>query len=391
MREAKSRIRRITGSQCLKTRELWESVFSEDSAEFTEYYYRHKMVENIGYVWGEAPYEAMLFLTPYSVMIGESRELLSYIVGVATRPEYRHRGRMRSLLLNALREERDGGKPFVFLMPADPAIYTPFGFRYIYDRPEWEAAHPGWEEKVLRPLCGTGEKIPVPVGEDFLELQSLSGMPERERERLCSRVAEFANEELFRTKQIYVSRDTAYYLRQIKESRAQRGDVFVWLKGEEPEGFFLYAAEEEEAYFQDIILSKELWEKGAFFRVKGQKPIIMGRILDPGAMLARIKGRESWQLRLHLEDDFLTENSGDYLWESSPEGGRLLKASSGKGLLQAAEQRNELALSTEELTELVFGRARPAQWLREGRISEETAEKLEMLSPLREISLNEIV
>ena len=50
----------------------------------------------------------------------------NYIVAVATKKEYRHRGYMRILLKKALRDMADMGMPFVFLMPASESIYAPF-------------------------------------------------------------------------------------------------------------------------------------------------------------------------------------------------------------------------------------------------------------------------
>ena len=78
-------ITKLTGAECKSTRELWESVFQEDSRKFVDYYYEKKAADNIAYVTGETPYEAMLFRTPYPVQIQDKIKELSYLVGVATR------------------------------------------------------------------------------------------------------------------------------------------------------------------------------------------------------------------------------------------------------------------------------------------------------------------
>lgn len=49
----------------------------------------------------------------------------------------RHRGYMRSLLLQMMEDMRKRQLPFCFLMPAAEAIYTPFQFAFIYDQPVW--------------------------------------------------------------------------------------------------------------------------------------------------------------------------------------------------------------------------------------------------------------
>ena len=69
-------IKEITGKQCKTARSLWEEVFYEDSKQFTDYYFEHKAEKNIGYVIGEAPYEAMMFRTPYQLQVEkEQREI----------------------------------------------------------------------------------------------------------------------------------------------------------------------------------------------------------------------------------------------------------------------------------------------------------------------------
>ena len=97
-------IHKMTGEECKKLRPLWEEVFYEDSVQFTDYYFEHKAEKNKGYVIGNTSYDAMMFRTPYNMQIGEELRSLSYIVGVATRKECRHRGYMRALLTHAMEE-----------------------------------------------------------------------------------------------------------------------------------------------------------------------------------------------------------------------------------------------------------------------------------------------
>ena len=127
------KIEKIIGENCNATRPLWEEVFYEDSAQFTDYYFAYKAEKNIGYVIGKNPYDAMMFRTPYRMQIGEVQRDISYIVGVATRKECRHRGYMRQLLMHSFGEMYEEKEPFAFLMPANPAIYEPFDFQYIYE------------------------------------------------------------------------------------------------------------------------------------------------------------------------------------------------------------------------------------------------------------------
>ena len=129
----------LRGKEVLQTRTLWEEVFAEDSENFTDYYFSHKAEKNITFV---CTYEnvivSMIHMTPYHMNVKGTIISTFYIVGVATKPEHRHRGLMATLLQEVFTYAKEVNSPFVFLMPADPAIYTPFGFSYIYLRPEYE-------------------------------------------------------------------------------------------------------------------------------------------------------------------------------------------------------------------------------------------------------------
>lgn len=77
------------------------------------------------------PYE------PYRINVGKKMWKLDYIVGVATAADSRHRGHMRDVLMKMLGDMHQDRKPFCYLMPASPDIYRPFGFRYIFDQPQY--------------------------------------------------------------------------------------------------------------------------------------------------------------------------------------------------------------------------------------------------------------
>ncbi|MFR1372798.1 MAG: GNAT family N-acetyltransferase [Eisenbergiella massiliensis] len=84
---------------------------------------------------------SMVSMTPYQVCVktdGIFRKVEStYLVGVATRQEWRRHGFMGRLLKEACGELNAAGQPFAFLQPAAPEIYEPFQFAYIYDKPQW--------------------------------------------------------------------------------------------------------------------------------------------------------------------------------------------------------------------------------------------------------------
>ena len=148
----------LTGDEKQSCRKLWEEAFPEDSREFGDYYFREKLKDNrilalveeaeeeqlgiqeikarrTGETKLSGNVQAMLHRNPYRLMVCGQQWQVDYLVGVATRKERRHRGYMRQLLLRMMDDMRREGMPFCFLMPADEAIYRPFGFTFIFRQP----------------------------------------------------------------------------------------------------------------------------------------------------------------------------------------------------------------------------------------------------------------
>lgn len=71
---------------------------------------------------------AVMLSTPYRMEFHGREVDCNYISYVATRPEFRGRGMMRSLMRQTLLDAHDAGVPFVSLIPATRPLY------FIYDR-----------------------------------------------------------------------------------------------------------------------------------------------------------------------------------------------------------------------------------------------------------------
>lgn len=329
----------ISGMACLKTREIWEEVFYEDSKKFTDYYFREKVCENKGYIVDE-DIKSMMFRTPYEAVVYGKHRQLSYIVGVATREQYRHKGMMTALLRKAFRDMYKEREPFTFLMPANPAIYEPFDFVYVYSRDIWSLREGVdftyledlWQEYDLRAAQLKGIRYNKKYDSDgvddisSVQLKSVrSIISENEKSDIFEKIAAFANEVLENKHEIYLYRNAKYYRRQLKELVAQNGDIFLNIKGENIEGLFLYAREGEIA-IQEVIERKE----GIFpFLVKKseKKAIIMARIIHLEEMLSLIRSKDRKCFTMKVTDPILKENDGFYKVESGPEGGMVTKLS----------------------------------------------------------------
>ncbi len=349
------KINKIAGEECKLARSLWEEVFPEDSIQFTDYYFEHKASKNIGYVIEDAPYDAMLFRTPYVVQIGEEKRELSYLVGVATRKEHRHKGYMRQLLAETMKEMYEEKQPFTFLMPANPTIYEPFGFRYVYERDEWNLTEEVIEESGLNYDAAT------------LELQAASMESKKEKQvnnRLLNgiygvkklqkkmpeypvleQLADFANRILKEKYKIYVYRDVAYYEMLLKELEAQNGDIYLFFENGSIKAYFLYAKEEGKVFIQEVLqedgVSLECLQKQQY-----KKPIIMARIVHLEEMMRLVRSEMPREVILKVEDKLIPDNNGVFRWKISREGSQVFRLEN--------DAQAQYCVSIEELAPLIL-------------------------------------
>ncbi|MFV0363935.1 MAG: GNAT family N-acetyltransferase [Suipraeoptans sp.] len=131
-------IRILDQEEYYKAREVYESVFPEDSKGFVDYYFTEVTKNNIIYVLEDGDKVcSMIHLNPYRAMINDTETLIHYIVAVATLKEERSKGYMGQLLNRVLNDMYDAGEVFTYLMPVAEAIYTPYDFRTVF-RKQWE-------------------------------------------------------------------------------------------------------------------------------------------------------------------------------------------------------------------------------------------------------------
>ena len=270
---------KLEGGQVVRTRPLYEEVFSEDCEAFVEYYYENKAPGNTTFVLETDKREivSMLHLTPYTLCIkteGGWRNLPAYyVVAVATGEQYRHKGCMRRLLEAAQVHCEQQKVPYLYLMPADPAIYRPFGYDYCYARPEFYVNYK--EDDLPGGICCvevTGEK-------NNTVIEELTG---------------FTNAWLCANCDFFALRTEKYYVNLLKELRAQKGNLYVFLHEGAVEGYYCRTGEGEPNMgcgrdcIQEAMLSEKLI---AEFERYGRKPpilisehrheIIMGKRIMP--------------------------------------------------------------------------------------------------------------
>ena len=359
------KIRRLEKEEHIKTRKLWEEIFSEDTSEFLDYYYSVKAEENDIYIVEKGNHIcAMLHLNPYMMKIAGKSFLTHYIVAVATEEKYRHQGMMKMLLQKALSDMQDRGEPFTFLMPAAEQIYYPHGFRYIYKQQQGE----------IHKMMGKKEEWVI----------------SHATEEDCEEIAVFVKGVLENQYEVYAKRDRKYYQVLLQEQKSERGGILILRENQKIIGVFPYAVGEEceirEPLFWgegEEILSYVSAYIGDEKKIKvlgygdTEKPMIMAKILDVEKMFSVIKATEEMYLKLEIYDTLTNESVGCFLLE-------------GKEKIEVkeiGEVKECVRIDVGDLTEVLFG----TMHMEKLELSSPVKEELKKIIPLTKIYLNEVV
>lgn len=360
------------------TKSLYREVFSEDTPEFVEYYYQNCAAENEIYaVKDQGRICAMLHTNPYQMRLGPWQGECCYIVAVATKEEYRHRGLMTQLLQAVMEELYQKRHPFVFLMPAAEAIYHPFDFRFLYRQRQAVL-----ETKNLGRLK-KGLKI------------------RKAREEDTERLSAFAQKALepYRTAAVHTK---AYFSRLLKEQASQGGEVMVIEKEEAVCGYFFTSREAGEQVREAMIapeygewlfpavgewaereavqvFSWPDWADAPGLRSKKEAPMMMGRVIHLEALVSCLRAREPLSLVIQVQDRWLRQNSGVWRMELSPSDGKLTRLE--------GEEKPAWSVDAGDFTRWAFGCAAPGEL----GVSAEAEKTLGRAVTLAPVMLNEIV
>lgn len=206
--------------------QLWQNCFHDPEA-FADYYFDYWFKENkVLMLEEQSELKAMLHLNPYKIAFNGLLLDSYYIVGVATAENYRHRKAMTQLLREAFVLAYDTGMPFVYLMPADEAIYRPFQFAYIYAQQV--------EKKIISPQ----------KEQSFVEAASMDiSFRSAAAEEDWQDAADMVNSYMERRYDLFTWRSAHYFERLQLENRADGGDLLMLYGGDERIGYLSYARE----------------------------------------------------------------------------------------------------------------------------------------------------
>ncbi len=324
-------------------RALWEEAFPEDSPEFVSWYFNKKVEKSrvLAEEDDRGQICSMAFGNPYRVRVGPVCAELEYIVGVATRKDSRRQGHMRRIMTALLEDMQREGMPFCFLMPVSEALYTPFGFSYIYDQPFWRP-----DERVLSAF----EKRPLRLDERPAEL------------------ARWMNAWLAARFGVYALRDKNYMELLQGEIASEAGEVHGWF--DETGGLWaLEAFWGRQKLERRFLYCRE--DKAALPAKEGiqSRPAIMARItclkaLAPSVSLSEEAPCPAMEVRIRIKDELLEENAGLWKWSITPSGSSMERAQT-LGMLKTWEEPDAHVLRSSEVLSLSIDQM--AAWILGGR------------------------
>ena len=269
IRKRYMKVRKLRQEEHIKTRRLWEKIFTEDTSEFLDYYYSVKVNDNEIYAMeDDGEIVSMLHLNPYQMRVRDKIFKTHYIVAVATDERYRHQGLMRQLLNHAMQVMADRGEPFTFLMPANEAIYKPFGFEFIYEQKREKVIGKQSDDNAL--------KITQACKDD------------------CQAIADFANETL-QNYDVVTWRDAKYYQTLLSELASEDGGILIAEKDSQIVGIFPYARGLKLQMHEPLMKEKSVLQHAIYhltgnetdsvlctgYGTEESKPIIMAKVLNP--------------------------------------------------------------------------------------------------------------
>ena len=297
-------IKVLNGSASLMLWKLWSDVFTDETKEYSDFYFSRKASESFCYSLNDKDERepvSMLIRTPYSLRMSTDTETskmnADFIVGVATRLEYRHRGCMDAVLKTALNDMYDEKVPFAFLIPADPAIYAPYGFTYFDFQSRWD-------------------KIKSFIDKD-------SSCFEEELESPIEEWMDFEKKNVKRQFSVYMKRNRKYYINLFDECRADGGGITLIrrVKDQMPAGCYSFISENGVKTITGMILDHEMLRrfkkdvKGGID--EGLIPFMMGRTADAESMLKMLRTKKRYDhrvvIRFRITDDIVQGNNAYYV------------------------------------------------------------------------------
>ncbi len=336
----------LSQSKKVESRKLYEEVFPEDTKEFLDYYYNHKvenhkvLVKNL-----ENDVVGMLHCNPHLLSIKENQEEVDYIYAVATKKEHRGKGIMRELLVKVLNDMYKEGKAFTYLIPVAEKIYSPYGFSYVSDKQKMVVERRG----LLKAAS--------------INIMTLLNSDDTVR---IDELIEFSKRMLGNERDVFSYRNHAYYQDLLAQLKLAAGHIELLYEEDRLLGYCYLVREDElsiielvcheedmdsfvqgilEKYVLDKISISGILVKEEHNLTTEKEPFIMARILNLKNFFSLITSEEEVEVVIEITDPVIKGNNGVYLWKCNKTG----------SILQRSNVNPSYKFTISDLTSWLFG------------------------------------
>lgn len=262
------------------------------------------------------------------------------ISAAATKMPYRHRGFMGRLISGSLEYQQQLKIPFCFAESGNQAFWEHFGFRYIYDRPQYELNTELISQELLQ-QAAEGDLIALSDSGIFLHVADQGSILS---------LAHFVNANLCQYYGLFIIRSALYFEQFQKELESGGGNLFEIVENGKIKGYFAFAGD---ACIREAVFADEA-DRERFLCVKGEKkPAVMARIVNLPEMMRHISGNGKITVAIKLTDPVLQNNNGVFLWYIDEEGSRMERVEQQNNDTEASA-RPEVTTTIGEFTAFIF-------------------------------------
>ncbi|MFP7296003.1 enhanced intracellular survival protein Eis [Neobacillus niacini] len=380
----------------LEVRELNEKDYIE-SLKLSMYAFQYKVPEEnvpsriemlkrhtvIG-AWEDNSLCAKLHIIPFHIHMKDKQWKMGGIAGVATYPEYRRKGYVKRLIINALERMRQQEQIVSLLHPFDINFYRKFGWEIFTENKEILL-----EKKDLKFLDYQPGSIKRFNKENHhSDIEAVYAQYSKNHPGMLVRDLPWWNNNIYDDSQIAVyynqnDEATGYILYEVKNKKMDVQE-FLGLNKEARYGLWNFICQHD-SMVDTVKLLTSNHELLPYIlhqpKVKMEvTPYFMARVVDAWQCLIKYPFNNiSKKVFLHLEDEYAPWNNGTYLID----GGEVKVYKDKQGANCVNPPKRGVRLDINSLTALLFGYKRPSELFELGYLlgDESEIEVLEELFP----------
>jgi predicted acetyltransferase len=358
----------------MEVRELTEKDYTE-SMKLSMYAFQYKIPEDsiaqriemlkrhrvIG-VWEDDNLAAKLHIIPFHIYMNDQEWKMGGVAGVATYPEFRRNGYVKTIIIEALEKMRREEQIVSLLHPFDIGFYRKFGWEVFTENKKLLIEKK--DLKFLENQPGSIKRFQKESHHD--DIESVYTQFSKNYMGMLVRDLTWWKNSIYGDSQIAVYYDKSgeakgYILFEVKD-RKMDVQEFTVLNNEARTGLWNFICQHDSMVDNVCILTSN-HELLPFIlhqpKVKTElTPYFMARIVDAEQCLQKYKFNDvNDKVFIHLEDEFAPWNIGSYLISNGEV--KIYKEKAGSNCVQPPQRGVRMDINS--LTALIFGYKRPAE------------------------------